>query len=175
MSRADVIQNVNVYIIENNSVTVGVGRAIVKDVAKDHTCFGGRNLSSVPDISTTTLPLYRPSPNTHLDSRFDTLERVRSERMSCRSLDKLEIAQRRKLDRQVLQSLARLVDNQHVKEDIELMHVDVSLGIHRVREPSQLNDSIQFRNEIVLGGFSRSSRSRQIQLVFVCVPTSILL
>lgn len=58
-----------------------------------------------------------------LDSRFDALERVRPKRILHGSFNKLQVAKRGKLDRQVLKSLSSLVDHENI------CTWDISIGL----------------------------------------------
>lgn len=89
------------------------------------------------------------SANTHLDRSLDALERMRSECVRRRSLDELQVAQCRKLDREVLQRLVCLIDDEHVEENIKLVNVDVGFGVNGIRETRELNDAIELRDEVV--------------------------
>ena len=46
--------------------------------------------------------------------------------------------ERGELEREVLQRVVGLVDDEHVEHDVVLVDVDVRLGVHRVREARQL-------------------------------------
>lgn len=85
--------------------------------------------------------------------------------MRDRSLDELEVSQRRELDREVLERLVRLVDDEDVEEDVELVDVDVGLGVDGVGEAGELNNAVKLGDEVVLGRLDRASRLRKIELV----------
>ncbi|KAI3494698.1 hypothetical protein L1887_40514 [Cichorium endivia] len=149
--RRNVVHNVNVDVVEHHTLGIArtlrtrARRTLVDDVAKDHARLGAR----------------------HLDRRLDRLVRVRRQRVVRRPLHQLQIAQRRKLDRQVLQRLGRLVHHEHIQQDVKLVHVDVRLGVHRIREARQLHDARQLRDKVVLGRLGRARRLRELALVLL--------
>lgn len=80
-------------------------------------------------------------------------------------LDELEVSESSELDGEVLKRLIRLVDDEDVEEDVELVHVDVSLGVDGVGETSELNDAVQLRDKVVLGCLDGAGRLGQVVLV----------
>ena len=57
-----------------------------------------------------------------------------------RLLHKFEVSQGCQLQCAGLERVPRLVDDQDVKHDVVLVHVDVGLRVHGVREARQLSD-----------------------------------
>lgn len=126
--RVDVVKNVDVDVVEDDASAVGGPGPIIKDVAKDDARLGARDL----------------------DRRLDALEAVRAEGVRDGPLGNLEVAQRRKFDRQILQRVHRLVDDEHIEVDVELVDVHVGLGVDRVREAGELDDPAELREEVVV-------------------------
>lgn len=85
---------------------------------------------------------------TDFDGGFDGLETMRSDSECPRSLDQFQITERSEFDREVLERLIRLVDDEDVEEDVELLYVDVCFGVDRVGESSELNDASEFRDKV---------------------------
>ncbi len=73
-----------------------------------------------------------------LDGRLDGREVARSESDGRRLLDESQVAERRELERNVLQRVVCAVHDQHVQHDVVLRDRDVRLRVYRVREPGQL-------------------------------------
>eukprot|EP00048_Salpingoeca_helianthica_P014963 m.224436 g.224436 ORF g.224436 m.224436 type:complete len:482 (-) comp16465_c0_seq1:1487-2932(-) len=115
--RCDVVHDVNVDIVEHDDVAVGRrARHIVHNVAKDDPRLRRR----------------------HLDVGLDGAEVVGADGV-CRGLFcQLEVAQRGKLQCQVLQRVRRLVDDKHIEQNVVLVDMHVSLGVDGVREAAQL-------------------------------------
>jgi hypothetical protein len=89
----DVIHDVNMHIIQHNvDACVRSSWLVVYHIAKDDTRLG----------------------RGHLDRRLDVMEGVWSERVRCGTFNKLEIAESCELDRQVLERVVGLVDNENV-------------------------------------------------------------
>lgn len=90
---------------------------------------------------------------------------MRSDSPCSWSFYKLQITESSKFDREILQSLIRLVDDEHVEEDVEFLNIDVGFGVDGIGESSKLHDASQFRNEIIFAGVQRTSRFRKVELV----------
>lgn len=61
-----------------------------------------------------------------LDGRLDVDKVVWANILRRRAFDNLEVAQRRKLNREILQRLGRLVDQKHVENNVELVNLLLS-------------------------------------------------
>jgi hypothetical protein len=55
-----------------------------------------------------------------------------------------------------------LVDDENVEEDVEALDVDVGFGVDGIRETGELNDSLEFRDEVVFRRLDRSCRLCQV-------------
>ena len=69
------------------------------------------------------------------------VETMRTDRMWCRTLNKLQVSQSSKVDRKILMRRRGLIDNEDFKDNIELLNSDHSLGIYWIRESSKLDYS----------------------------------
>jgi hypothetical protein len=77
-----------------------------------------------------------------------------------RFVHQLQVAHGRQLQRQVLQSVRRLVDHQHVQHNVVLVHVHVGLRVHGVGEAGELDDFAQFGGGKVKFGWLRRRSQR---------------
>ena len=58
---------------------------------------------------------------------------MRAQGMRCRPLDQLEVPKRLELDRHVLQHLGRLINQEHLEDDVELRDGSDAFTVHVVR------------------------------------------
>ena len=124
--RHDVVHDVDVNVVEDDTVAVvGGARYVVDDVAEYDAVLGGG----------------------HLDVGLDVGEVAWSERERLRLLHELQVAEGGQLERQILQGVARLVDDEHVEHDVVLVDVYVGLGVHRVGEAGELRDLVELGRE----------------------------
>ena len=109
--RHDVVHDVDVDVVQDDHVAVGGrGPAVVHDVAKDD-------------------PILRGG---HLHVGLDTAEVHGAEHHRLRPLHQLQVSEGGQLDGAVLERVRRLVDDEHVQNDVVLVHVDVGLSVDRV-------------------------------------------
>lgn len=124
----DVIHDVDVDVVENDTL-LRHARTLPKNAAENHTSLRGG----------------------HLDSSLDTLEAMRSNGVRGWPLHKLQVAQGREVETQVLESVRRLVDEQDIydhllaetqgqkrsaltKLNVKAVNLDIRLGIDGIGE-----------------------------------------
>lgn len=90
---------------------------------------------------------------------------MRAEGVRDGSLDELEVTEGRELDGEVLERLVRLVDDEDVEEDVELVNVDVGFGVDGVGEASELNDAVELGDKVVLGRLDGAGGLGEVELV----------
>lgn len=108
LRRLDVVHDVDVNIVENNDIGVDSLLALVQYVAENDTRVGRRNLDGCLDVDKV----------------------VRADILRWWALYNLEVAKRCKLDGEILQCLCRLVDEEHVKHNVKLMHLKILARSH---------------------------------------------
>lgn len=139
----DVVHDVDVDVVEDNVARdVRGSGAIVDDVAEDDTRLRRGDL----------------------DGCLDRVERMRAKRVRRRPLDELEVTEGGEFDREVLERLGRLIDDEDVEEDVELVDVHVGLGVDRVRETRELYNALELGDEVVLD-LGSARRAREVGLV----------
>jgi len=83
------------------------------------------------------------SVKTHLDGSLDALEAMRTKSMGRWPFDELEVSEGGELDGEVLERLVGLIDDEDIEEDVELVDVDVGLGVHGVGEARELDHAVE--------------------------------
>mmetsp|Transcript_6423 Transcript_6423/g.12463 ORF Transcript_6423/g.12463 Transcript_6423/m.12463 type:complete len:1013 (-) Transcript_6423:147-3185(-) len=149
--RRDVVHDVDVDVVEDDHVgPLGRGgalrgalRVVVHDVAVDDARLG----------------------RGHLDVGPDGDAGVRRHRVVLGALAQLEVAHRRELEAHVGERLVGLVDEEHVKHNVVVVHGHHRLGVDRVRQPSQLHHALEARPKVLLLGGAR--RPAHIQRVLI--------
>mmetsp|Transcript_10832 Transcript_10832/g.28114 ORF Transcript_10832/g.28114 Transcript_10832/m.28114 type:complete len:938 (-) Transcript_10832:320-3133(-) len=144
----DVVHDVDVDVVQHDARAVGVRGAggVVHDRAEDDARLGGGDL----------------------DVGADRARLARCEGVRLRPLAQLEVAHRRELEREVGHHLGRLVDHEHVEDDVVLVHRHKRLGVHRVGQARELCDSFEpLRKVLGLGAVAREGRELDVVIVGV--------
>src|SRR6266496_3977084 len=95
------------------------------------------------------------------------MEVVRTKILCRWPFDNLEVSERCKLNRQVLKRLLRLVDEEHIENNVKLMNLYIRFSVDRIRESCELHNPTKLRREIFNSCFAHGLLNIQFNFLRV--------